>query len=46
MYQVGQPLAKNGCCKHMKNSFRHFRFDCCDTVYPCPKCHDGAADHE
>ncbi|MFP9191719.1 CHY zinc finger protein [Natronosalvus vescus] len=22
-----------------------FRFDCCDTYYPCHRCHDTVADH-
>lgn len=34
------PLPNNGNCQHYARSYRWFRFSCCNTVYPCDKCHD------
>lgn len=34
------PLPDNGNCQHYAHSHRWFRFTCCNTVYPCDKCHD------
>ena len=38
--QVGKPLPDYGTCKHYKQSFRWFRFSCCNKVFPCDECHD------
>jgi uncharacterized CHY-type Zn-finger protein len=40
--QVGNPLPDKGTCKHYRQSFRWFRFNCCGIIYPCDKCHDEA----
>jgi len=45
-YQVGQPLLHKGTCRHYKQSFRHFRFPCCNLVFPCERCHDLNSDHK
>jgi len=43
----GQPLPKNGTCKHYGKSFRWFRFPCCGKLYPCDICHSEVEkDHE
>jgi len=46
IFSVGSPLPKNGVCKHYRNSKRWFRYPCCQTAYPCEKCHDDASDHK
>ena len=38
--QVGKPLPNYGTCKHFKQSFRWFRFSCCNKVFPCDMCHN------
>jgi len=45
-YQIGQALPQKGICRHYKQSFRHFRFPCCNLVFPCEKCHDKHSDHD
>ena len=42
---IGKPLPKNGVCKHFKNSFRWFKFPCCQRLFPCMTCHDDNTDH-
>ena len=42
---IGKPLPKNGVCKHFNNSFRWFKFPCCQRLFPCMICHDDNADH-
>jgi uncharacterized CHY-type Zn-finger protein len=42
---IGKPLPKNGICKHFKNSFRWFKFPCCQRLFPCMICHDDNTDH-
>jgi len=44
-FQLGNPLPNNGLCKHYKNSFRWFKFPCCNKTYPCDYCHEEEADH-
>jgi len=39
-FKVGEPLPKNGACKHYKSSKRFFRFACCGKAYPCDDCHN------
>ena len=46
-FKVGNPLPKNGSCKHYKNSHRYFRFPCCGKGYPCDECHnDNEREHD
>ncbi|KAJ1866724.1 hypothetical protein LPJ78_001564 [Coemansia sp. RSA 989] len=42
----GQPLPKNGTCKHFGRSNRWMRFPCCGKAYPCVTCHDDKEDHD
>jgi uncharacterized CHY-type Zn-finger protein len=42
---IGKPLPKNGICKHFKNSYRWFKFPCCQRLFPCMVCHDDNTDH-
>eukprot|EP01135_Chromosphaera_perkinsii_P008892 Nk52_evm2s1524 gene=Nk52_evmTU2s1524 len=37
---VGEPLPRQGACKHYKKSRRWFRFPCCGKLFPCDKCHE------
>ncbi|KAL7749784.1 hypothetical protein RI367_004660 [Sorochytrium milnesiophthora] len=42
----GQPLPKEGRCKHYGKSYRWFRFPCCSRAFPCDICHrEGSADN-
>lgn len=36
----GEPLPKNGTCKHYGKSYRWFRFPCCGKLFPCDVCHE------
>lgn len=42
----GEPLPKNGTCKHFSRSKRWLRFPCCGKTYPCVTCHDEKEDHD
>lgn len=42
---AGQPLPRNGHCKHYSKSHRWFRFSCCAKVFACDRCHDAETDH-
>ena len=42
---TGKPLPKNGVCKHFKNSYRWFKYPCCQRLFPCMICHDDNTDH-
>lgn len=42
---AGKPLPKNGVCKHFKNSYRWFKYPCCQRLFPCMICHDDNTDH-
>lgn len=44
-FKEGQELPNKGTCKHYKKSFRWFRFKCCNSLYPCDKCHDEKSGH-
>jgi hypothetical protein len=44
--EVGNALPENGICKHYKQSFRWFRFECCGKAYPCDLCHDEISGHK
>ncbi len=44
--KLGEELPNKGSCKHYKKSFRWFRFSCCNSLYPCDKCHDESLDHK
>ncbi|KAL7060853.1 hypothetical protein AAHC03_09841 [Spirometra sp. Aus1] len=48
LIQKGTPLPDNGTCKHYRKSYRWFRFQCCNRIYPCDVCHNNetAGDHE
>ncbi|VDL89363.1 unnamed protein product [Schistocephalus solidus] len=48
LIQKGTPLPDNGTCKHYRKSYRWFRFQCCNRIYPCDVCHNNemADDHE
>ncbi|KAJ2160911.1 hypothetical protein GGF46_001896 [Coemansia sp. RSA 552] len=41
----GEPLPKNGTCKHFGRSHRWMRFPCCGKTFPCVTCHDDKEDH-
>ena len=41
----GQPLPRNGTCKHYKKSNRWLRFPCCQCVFACDICHDSLSTH-
>lgn len=43
--RTGEPLPSRGTCEHYRKSYRWFRFSCCNRVYPCDRCHDGAEEH-
>ena len=44
---IGEPLPDKGTCKHYRQSYRWFRFRCCQNVYPCDKCHEEQSEeHE
>ena len=46
-FKQGQPLIKNGACRHYKSSYRYFRFPCCGKAYPCDNCHnDEEREHD
>ncbi len=42
----GEPLPKEGTCKHYKHSHRWLLFPCCGKAYPCDDCHDEAETHK
>ncbi|KAK2951402.1 putative CHY zinc finger protein [Blattamonas nauphoetae] len=44
-FKVGQPLPKNGACRHYTHSYRWYRFPCCGKIYPCDSCHDREESH-
>lgn len=43
--KAGEPLPKNGRCRHYAKSYRWFRFSCCGKVYACDRCHDEGEEH-
>eukprot|EP01130_Rhizamoeba_saxonica_P017888 TRINITY_DN879_c0_g2_i1.p1 TRINITY_DN879_c0_g2~~TRINITY_DN879_c0_g2_i1.p1 ORF type:complete len:542 (-),score=120.48 TRINITY_DN879_c0_g2_i1:132-1757(-) len=44
-FKRGEPLPRNGACKHYKKSKRYLRFPCCGRAFACDICHDEAEDH-
>ncbi|KAF7700658.1 hypothetical protein CDIK_0905 [Cucumispora dikerogammari] len=42
---LGRPLPEKGTCKHYKKSFRWFKFQCCNRVFPCDDCHNENSNH-
>lgn len=43
--KIGNELPGKGTCKHYKKSFRWFRFECCNSLYPCDICHNDDNSH-
>ncbi|CAG9325213.1 unnamed protein product [Blepharisma stoltei] len=43
---IGKPLPKNGTCKHFSQSYRWFKYNCCQKIFPCSTCHDAISDHK
>lgn len=42
---LGTSLPEKGVCKHYKKSFRWFKFQCCNRMFPCDICHDESSNH-
>ncbi len=48
MEVLGFPVDAAGRCKHYygENDIVSIKFKCCNSYYPCYKCHDESTDHE
>lgn len=41
----GKNLPEKGTCKHYKKSYRWFKFQCCNRMFPCDICHNENSNH-